>query len=121
MTLDDAIRVAIRGELRAALREDLPELLRETLAVRAPASTDSPYLSTARAAKLAGVRPETVRSWIAGGKLPGHRAGRLLRVRRDELEALMAHGPERGKVEVDLDTLATDIMAGRMGRKKASG
>jgi excisionase family DNA binding protein len=44
------------------------------------------YISTARAASLAGVTPSTIREWVKQGKLRGYRAGRLVRVSRAELE-----------------------------------
>ncbi len=113
MTVEDAIRVAVREEVRNALRELLPELARPVV----PTAGLGVYLSTADAAELANVRPETIRGWIADGRLPGHRAGREWRVRRDELETLMAHGRERAAVELDLDARAQEIL----GVGKAKG
>ncbi|MGH2867104.1 MAG: helix-turn-helix domain-containing protein [Solirubrobacteraceae bacterium] len=33
--------------------------------------------------------PQAIRNWIDQGKLPAHRLGRRLRVRRDDLDALV--------------------------------
>ncbi len=98
MTMEDLIRSIVQDEVRA-LRDALPDLLRAALKARGPETKE--YLTTVEAAALAKVRPETVRAWVAAGSLPEHRAGRELRVRRDELEALMAHGAETDEVDLD--------------------
>lgn len=54
-----------------------------------PSQADMEYLPTAAAAKLASVSTKTIRTWIQQRRLTPYRAGRLLRVRRDELLALL--------------------------------
>ena len=63
MSLDETLRTIVRAEVRAALREELPELLRGAVSASThyECAADS-YLSTAQAAKLAGVRAEAIRS-----------------------------------------------------------
>ena len=68
------------------------------------------YLTVAQAAELASVTAATVRSWIREGHLTEHRAGRLLRVDRAELIALMATGASASE-RVDIEARARAIMA----------
>lgn len=41
------------------------------------------------AAKVLKVKPETIREWLRTGKLKGLRAGRLWRIRPDDLEKFL--------------------------------
>jgi excisionase family DNA binding protein len=50
------------------------------------------YLSTFAAADFAKVAPGTIRRWVKRGKLRDHRAGRLMRIRRSDLERLLRDG-----------------------------
>lgn len=79
--MTDAIRVALRAEIRSIIREELARL-----------ATPEEYLSIRGAADLAGVVPATVRRWVREGKLARHGAGRHLRVRRAELEEFLRRG-----------------------------
>lgn len=74
-------------KIRAAV-EALVSALVE--AARAP-QPDPPaeYLTTAGAAQLASVTPETVRRWVRDQKLRGYRSGRFVRVKRADLEQLL--------------------------------
>lgn len=78
------------SDLDESLRILLRELVREELA-RALAERDAPvdYLSVEQAATVAKVAHGTVRRWVREGRLTDYRAGRVVRVRRDELERLM--------------------------------
>ncbi len=67
-------------------------IVREVLAEERAQQTSAEYLSTTSAARLADVAVGTIRRWVAEGRLTPHRAGRHVRVRRDELEALLAAG-----------------------------
>lgn len=80
--LREIVREVVRDEVRAALDE-----------MRVPArnSGDS-YLSVAKAAAFADVAPGTLRRWIRSGRLPVHRAGRVYRIGRGELETFLATG-----------------------------
>jgi excisionase family DNA binding protein len=61
------------------------------------AARDRPaeYLTTDGAAALAGVAAGTIRRWIREGRIDEHRAGRMVRVRRADMEALLARGRRR--------------------------
>lgn len=75
----------------AGLRALISELVEEALAKRQPANDE--YMSPEQAAALAKVAPATVRRWVREGRLPGHHAGRRVRVKRAELESLLRDGP----------------------------
>lgn len=93
--LDEAFRVWIRDAIRDEMR-DLPRQLASLLDEGRAARSASPtYLTAEEVAELAKVRPQTVRSWVSSKALPGHYAGRKLRIRLDELEAFMQRDSER--------------------------
>ncbi len=55
-------------------------------------ATTGSLLSTGQAAKLCSVTPDTLLKWIKSGRLPARRtAGGHYRVRREEVDALLAH------------------------------
>lgn len=58
------------------------------------ATTAGEYLSIAEAAAIASVAPQTVRRWVRAGDLNGYKAGRVLRVKRAELDAFLASSHE---------------------------
>jgi excisionase family DNA binding protein len=89
-----------------ALRELIRDVVREELT--ALGASHSGYLSVTDAAALASVTPDTVRSWIAAGRLRRYSAGRCLRVLRSELETYLARpaGSDR-----DLDDLSPEELA----------
>ena len=86
------------------LRAIVRDIVREEMAVARPATSDATsHLSTRAAAIHAGVAMGTIRRWIRDGKLREHRAGRHLRVRRTDLEALLAGhhvGPDASPEEL---------------------
>jgi excisionase family DNA binding protein len=51
--------------------------------------TLSSYLSVRDVARDLGLAEMTVYRWIWGGRLPSVRAGRLIRIRREDLEAFL--------------------------------
>lgn len=75
------VRDVLREELRAALAELKPQPAGEFLTIR-------------QASEVAKVAPDTLRRWIAAGRLRAHRAGRVLRIARPALEAFLAEVPE---------------------------
>lgn len=89
-----AVRKAVRDELDAAGDKD-------------PRSRE--YLDVATAAAMASVSGQTVRGWVRQGRLTRYSTGRSLRVRRDELEALLAAGPDRSRA-VDPATAAIELL-----------
>lgn len=77
-------------DIAETLRDLVRDLVRDELA-RALAARDAPveYLTVAQAASVAQVARGTVRRWVREGRLADHRAGRVVRVRRDELDRVM--------------------------------
>lgn len=90
----DAARAVdvLGGDVATALRDMVRQIVREELtsALAAVSSQGDGYLPVADAARLASVATGTIRRWIREGRLAGYRAGRLLRVRRGELDELLA-------------------------------
>ena len=88
MTVDDTLRTIVRDVVRAELASAIESF---RAAVRAGlGSTSSGYLTTDQAAERAAVKPATIRQWVRERKLPEYRAGRELRVRTSDLDALLA-------------------------------
>jgi len=50
------------------------------------ATQPEPWMSVADAARHLGVRPDTIYKWITRRALPAHKAGRLWKFRREELD-----------------------------------
>ena len=74
------------NQLVFVITEAVRQVVREELS-RAPGRTG--YLSVQDAAAIAGVIPGTIRSWINAGRLRRYQAGRHVRVKRSELDALL--------------------------------
>jgi excisionase family DNA binding protein len=87
--------------LRALIKDCLREVLAES---RAPVAEG--YLSVNQAAELAAVTAGTIRDWVRAGRLPRFVAGRHLRVKRADLEALLAGGGRRDLPDPEQAALA---------------
>ncbi len=63
---------------------------------------DSELLTIAEASAILRLRPSTLRSWVLRRKLPYCKVGRLVRIRRADVEALIAASlvPAREDAEV---------------------
>lgn len=117
VTFEDTIRAIVRE----AVREELRAHGVGSQPATAPASTGTPaFITTMQAAELASVHVATIRDWIQRGLLRGHRAGRLLRVERSELIAMMSSAKSDSPAPVNLDERAEEILAkARRGRERA--
>lgn len=94
---DAELRDIIRDEIRAALRDE----------VRKTPANAGEYLSVAKAAEIASIAPQTIRRWIGEGRLAGYNAGRVIRVRRSELESfLVSANRHDGRSEPSPESLA---------------
>lgn len=71
------------------LRDAIAAIVREEVAKLAPRQVDD-YLTVNAAAEFASVATGTVRRWVREGLIAEHRAGRSLRVKRADLERLLA-------------------------------
>jgi excisionase family DNA binding protein len=73
---------------RAIIRDEVRKVVVELLSHR-PASAGE-YAGITEASKIASVAPQTIRRWVRERRLTGYHAGRVLRVKRSELEAFLA-------------------------------
>jgi len=88
MIVDEAaLRTLVAETVRAVIREELD---------RAPSTAE--YLAVQAAADRIDVAPATIREWINIGRLGRYHAGRELRVKVAELEALVAWQPVTSRV-----------------------
>jgi excisionase family DNA binding protein len=85
LTLEELFRAIVRDELRPFV--DMIHGLVERLG-RAAAGGEE-FLSVSEAATVAHVGKSTIRGWIREGRLRAGRAGRLPRIRRTDLTALI--------------------------------
>lgn len=84
-----SIEEAVRAEVRAAVREELAPL-RSLLERLAPPVSE--YLTVVQAAAVAHCHEDTIRKRLSDGTLKRYSVGRSVRVRRCDLESLLAHG-----------------------------
>ena len=82
-------RIDLEGGLRTLIVEVIRDEVRRAVAT---ATMPDEYLSTVAAARVADVAPGTIRRWIKDGRLTRHKAGRVIRVSRHELERMLRDG-----------------------------
>ena len=111
-SVDEILRCIVREELRP-LREQLAAL---ASTVECRPDNRGEFLSVKGAATIASVSVGTVRGWISSGRLQAHRAGRLLRVHRDDLMGLLSVPPRAPTEPATADEQAVRILAGRTSR-----
>jgi excisionase family DNA binding protein len=102
MLLDEAA-------LRALIEEVVRKVVREE-AVPGVAAQEH-YVSVAEAARRIDVASATIREWIQQGRLGRYHAGRELRVRLSELQALVTQGGR--KTEPTPEEAAREFLARR--------
>jgi excisionase family DNA binding protein len=68
------------------------------------------------------VKAQTIQRWVRRGELRGYFAGRVLRVRLDELERYLARTPKEvpGPTDRDLDDIALAIIHRKKGLQRAA-
>lgn len=108
MSIDDEMRRLVKDAVRDLLRDEFRALAREM----AEATPASPFLRIADAAALVQVHPQTVRRWITTGKLPVHGEGRMVRVKQEDLERLLAAAPSGA---IDFAARARDLRSRKKG------
>ena len=62
-----------------------------------PERTEDTFLTVAEEAELLKLNQQTVRNWIDQGSLPAVRVGRRVRIRRTDLERILADGATGGR------------------------
>lgn len=96
--------------IEQGLRDLIAQVVREELDRRAKSSAAPEYLSTKEAAAVAHVASGTIRRWLREGKLIEHRAGRVVRVARADLDRLL-HGTRRHNDDLSPEELAARAFA----------
>lgn len=104
---ESALREIIRDEIRTVIRQELG---------RKPAAAGD-YVSVSEAAQIASVQAQTIRAWVRSGKLTEYKAGRVLRVRRSELEAFLAKGVTPDDADASPEQLADRRFRERQAEK----
>ncbi len=110
-----ATELGAASDAMASLARAIAELVRvEVDAQVAAALADRPavaeLLSTGEAARYAKVTPRSIRRWLDQGKLRALHAGRELRIRRADLDALMRGGRRRKPApELSPEALAREL------------
>jgi excisionase family DNA binding protein len=74
--------------------------------------TDDEILSVAQVAREFGVTPQTIRAWIAAGKLKGGRIGKSFHIRRSDVAAMLDQAGEAPKQQVGSRVSMTGALAG---------
>lgn len=80
----------------------------------APSPELEPWLTVAQGARHAAVSGETLRDWVTQGMLPAGRCGRVLRVRRSDIDTLLTRGTAVDRSEQrteELSPRAREILA----------
>jgi excisionase family DNA binding protein len=79
------------AELREIIHEEVQSAVLQVMGTKPAAAGE--FVSAAEAARIASVSSQTIRAWIRSGKLATYKAGRVLRVKRTELEDFLTTGP----------------------------
>jgi len=105
------------AELREIIRDEMRTVIQQELGKKPAAAGD--YVSVSEAAKIASVQGQTIRSWIRSGRLAGYKAGRVVRVRRSDLEAFLATGPvAAGDADLSPEQLADQRFRERQDQRR---
>ena len=99
-----ALRQLVEDAVRRVVREELA-------ASRNPNELARGYVSIQAAADHAGIAPGTIRRWIGEGKLPARKAGRVWRVRIEDLEAFLARPAAEANGAIDIRKRAEELLA----------
>ena len=65
---------------------------------------DSGLLTISEAAAMLRLRPSTLRDWILQRRIPYCKVGRLVRIRRADVDALIAASVVAARPDTDLET-----------------
>lgn len=99
------VATAVESEMRTAI-DSLMEEIRGDSAPRPAIPAPRPvlvaqrgrrrdeWLTASRAARIAGVKPKTIRSWILAGRLSRYGTRQRVLVLRAELDQLLLRGPD---------------------------
>jgi len=97
VTIEDAIAAAVRREIEPLARE-LTALRAKLEQLTAPTTIDR-QLTIVEAARLAGVKPRTMRAWLDQGRIRSQKVGgRARRISESALRAFLAEGAQANDV-----------------------
>lgn len=105
-----SLELFLKDLIRQAVREELADA-----GVRTSAQAAPEFLTLAEAAARASTSKGTVRNWVKAGKLRTYGTGRVVRVRRAELDSLLlagAAGEDQPKVAAQAEAIMLKL-AGR--------
>ena len=111
MATDDHVHRLLGEAFRSIIREELRAVLEALRSPPAAAALDE-FLSVKDAANVARVSRATVRAWIQRRMLRPYGQGRVLRVRRSELLALLAGSADQRQDQASSpDEVALSILS----------
>ena len=73
-----------------ALRDIINDAVAAAYARQSAAAQTPEWLTLRKAARYLDCSESTVRTWVDAGDLPAHQWGRIVRVKRSDLDALLA-------------------------------
>ena len=114
MTMESAFLALVRQAVAEALADQQARSI-------APASSPPPaeYLTFDDAAAYASVSKGTIRNWVKAGRIGSYGVGRVARVKRAELDALLSQGGLREDLPSASEQADAIIM--RIAKKAANG
>lgn len=114
--MDEALRRIVLEATAQAIEQLAPKIAAEVVAQMHPALANTDYLDTNRAAKIAGVAPDTIREWVKQGRLPRCGRGRV-RIKECDLRALMENRtPADSVTDEDIEERASATARRLLGR-----
>jgi excisionase family DNA binding protein len=76
---------------------------------------DDELMTVAEIAAILKLNQQTVRNWIDAGRLPAHRLGRRVRVRRSDFDHLVAGSYSSRRAVTSGDSIQGGIWEGHIG------
>jgi excisionase family DNA binding protein len=112
--MEQIIETVVERVVRRVMREEY-----DRTAPASSSSSGAEYLTLAQAAKRMQVSKTTVREWVKAGHLKNYGVGRVVRVRRAELDELQA-APTTTTTDV-VETAITNIATKLAAKRSAKG
>lgn len=107
--MDQALKDIVREAVSEALASERPRIVEEVAEKLGAAIRPEVYLSTAKAAKIADVTPDTIREWVQAGDLKRYGAGQL-RIKASDLTALLERRKLKVVPEDEIERQASDLV-----------
>jgi excisionase family DNA binding protein len=107
--MDDCLRAIIRDEVRQILREELRDLAMNSN----PGTAPDAYLTVKAAAEVIAVSTNTIRNWLKAGTLRGYGTEGTVRIKRSDLDRMMATSRSPADVGPKVEDQVEAILSGR--------